>query len=68
MIWDGIAFLFFILKLNFSNAFAIIRAHYSFYKNLGKIKEKSRINPLFIHYYSKSYLPFCYFFLKKKNL
>ena len=40
MIWDGIAVLFFLTKLNFSNAFAIIRAHYSFYKNFRKIKNQ----------------------------
>ena len=68
IIWDGIAFLFFVLKFNFSNAFSIIRAHHSFYKNHSKIKEKRRINPLFTNYYSKSSLPFYYFFLKRNNL
>ncbi|MEC7173263.1 MAG: glycosyltransferase family 2 protein, partial [Bacteroidota bacterium] len=46
MIWDGIAILYFVLKLNFSKAFAIIRAHFSFYKNYRKIKEKSLLNTL----------------------
>ena len=68
MIWDGMAFLFFILKFEFSNAFAIIKAHYSFYKNRSRIKEKISLNPLSINYYTETYLPIRYFLLKKKNL
>jgi len=68
IIWDGIAVLFFMLKLDFLNAFAVIRAHYSFYKNYSKIKRKRSKSNLFGDYYTQSNLPFSYFFLKKKNL
>ena len=67
MIWDGIAVLFFLTKLNFSNAFAIIRAHYSFYKNFRKIKSKYSESVEFTDYYKISYLPLRYFLLKKKK-
>ena len=67
MIWDGIAVLFFLTKLNFSNAFAIIRAHYSFYKNFRKIKSKYSESIEFTDYYKTSYLPLRYFLLKKKK-
>ena len=68
MIWDGVAILFFILKLNFLNAFAVIKAHLSFYKNYSKINKKRSKNKPFIHYYTQSHLPFRYFFLKRNNL
>jgi len=68
MIWDGVAILFFILKLNFMNAFAVIKAHLSFYKNYTKINRKRSKNKVFIDYYTQSHLPFRYFFLKRYNL
>ena len=68
MIWDGIAILFFVLKLNFSKAFAIIRAHFSFYKNYRKIKEKSLLNTLNIKYYTEHCLPLRLILPKRKNL
>ena len=66
ILWDGIAVFYFILKLNFLNAFAVVRAHYSFYMNYGKIKRKRFNGNQFIYYYTESCLPFRYFFLKKK--
>ena len=68
MIWDGVAILFFILRLNFLNAFAVIKAHLSFYKNYSKINKKRSKNKAFIDYYTQSHLPFRYFFLKRNNL
>ena len=68
MIWDGIAILYFVLKLNFSKAFAIIRAHFSFYKNYRKIKEKSLLNTLNIKYYTEHCLPLRLILPKRKNL
>ena len=68
MIWDGVAILFFILRLNFLNAFAVIKAHLSFYKNYIKINKKCYKNKAFIDYYTQSHLPIRYFFLKKNNL
>lgn len=67
IIWDGIAVLFFILTLNFLNAFAVIRAHYSFYINYSKIKRKRSKSNLLGDYYTQSNLPFSYFLLRKKN-
>lgn len=67
MIWDAIAVLFFLIKLNFSNAFAIIKAHYSFYKNFRKINSKYSENIEFADYYMISHLPLRYFLLKKKK-
>ena len=68
ILWDGIAILFFIIKFNFSNAFSIIRAHFTFYKNYSKIKGKRPKKILVKKYYKTSYLPFNYYFIKKKNL
>lgn len=67
LLWDGVAIFFFILKLNFSNAFSVIKAHFSFYLNYSKIKRKRLRNNRFIDYYTESNLPISYFFLKKKN-
>ena len=57
-----------LIKFNFSNAFSIIRAHLSFYKNYSKIKGKRPKKNLDKKYYETSNLPFNYFFIKKKNL
>ena len=67
MLWDGVAFLFFILKFNFFNAFSVLKSHYYFYLNFTKFTSKHQDNQHFIHYYKESFLPFRYFFLKKKK-
>ena len=47
MILDGVAGLKFILSFEFDNFVALVKAHYSFYKNLNNMQEKRRIlNPL----------------------
>ncbi len=66
LLWDGVAVFYFMVKLNFSNAFAVIRAHYSFYVNFSKMNGKRSKNKKTTYYGSESHLPFCYFFLKKK--
>ncbi len=68
MVWDVLAILFFILKLNFLNAFAVIKAHFSFYKNYSKMNRKRSKAKLIINYYTQSHLPFRYYFLKRNNL
>lgn len=68
LLWDGVAVFYFIVKINFSNAFAIIRAHYSFYIMYSKINRKRSKNKKNIYYGTKSHLPFTYFFLKKKKI
>jgi len=67
MVWDGLAFLFFILKFNFINAFSVLKSHYSFYLNFQKFNRKHEENHEFIHYFKESFLPLSYFFLKKKK-
>jgi GT2 family glycosyltransferase len=64
LLWDGVAVFYFIVKLNFSNAFAVIRAHYSFYVNFSKMKGKRSKSKKTTYYGSESHLPIRYFFLK----
>ena len=68
IIWDLGAILFFFLKLNFFYCFAVIRAHFSFFKNFFKIKGKRSKNIVFTNYYRESCLPIRYFFIKRSNL
>ena len=68
LLWDGVAVFYFMVKLNFSNAFAVIRAHYSFYVNFSKMNGKRSKNKKTTYYGSESHLPIRYFFLKKKIL
>jgi len=47
MILDGVAGLKFLVRFEFDNFMAVIKAHYSFYSNLSLLREKRRvINPL----------------------
>ncbi len=47
MILDGVAALKFLIGFEFGNFMAILKAHFSFYGNLSKLREKRRIlNPL----------------------
>lgn len=47
MILDGVAAMKFLVSLEFDNFMAILKAHYSFYSNMGKMRNKRRvINPL----------------------
>ena len=68
MIWDGISVLFFSFQLKLGSAFAVIKAHFSFYKNLKMMKKKKNKRNVLKNYFRISHLPFRYFFLKKKNL
>ena len=65
MVWDGIAILFFILQFKFPTAFAIIKAHFSFYNNRVRILKKQTEFKGLKDYYSVTHLPFRYFFLKR---
>jgi hypothetical protein len=47
MILDGVAGIKFLLSLEFDNFKALLKAHYSFYANLSKMRKKRRVlNPL----------------------
>ncbi|MRT91790.1 glycosyltransferase family 2 protein [Ancylomarina sp. 16SWW S1-10-2] len=47
MMLDGVAAVKFLVSLEFDNFMAILKAHFSFYSNLSKMREKRRIlNPL----------------------
>ena len=67
MIWDGLAFLYFIVRFDFSNAYSVLKSHFSFYSSLIKIISKHQANKGIFNYYTESFLPFSYFFLKKKK-
>lgn len=68
MIWDGISIVFFLFQLKFGSAFAVIKAHFSFYKNFRGMLKKQKKQNVLKNYYKRSFLPFRYFFLKRKNL
>ena len=42
MILDGVAAIKFILGFNFREFWAVVKAHFAFYKNLGKLIEKRK--------------------------
>ena len=71
MVLDGIAAAKFILGLNFREFWAVLKAHFSFYKNLGKLinKRKNTQIKVVVKYhpevYSKSIM--WKFFIQKKR-
>lgn len=71
---DGTAFLFFALQLKFSHCAAILRAHISYYRNLGELKVKREKNRLLSENYlikSGTMLNKCIvseFYLKRKKI
>lgn len=67
MIWDGIAFVFFLFQLKFRHAFAIPKAHFYFYKNYKKINAKRKPNQLEVKYFTHKLMPIRYFFLKTRK-
>ena len=68
LFWDGLAILFFVLKFQFANAFAVGKAHFIFYRNKKKMKSKKshKINKK--SYYIINNLPLRYLFIKKKKI
>lgn len=67
LFWDYIAFLFFLIKLKPLDAFAILRAHLSFFNLLSKIKNKKDLNSTNKQYFTINNLPIKYFIIGKKK-
>jgi hypothetical protein len=68
VIWDGFVIFLFILKLEFKNALAVLKAHFSFYKNFTKIASKRYNQSSTYTYYDIKLLPIRYLFTKKKKI
>jgi hypothetical protein len=68
VIWDGFVIFLFILKLEFKNAFAVIKAHFLFYKNFSKIASKRCNQSSLNTYYDVKLLPIHYLFIKKNKI
>ena len=49
MVLDGVAFFHFVLGAKFNHAFAILNAHASFYKNIGKLKKNRALKKQYHH-------------------
>jgi len=67
LFWDYMAFLFFLIKLKPLDAFAILRAHLSFFNLLSKIKNKKDLNSTNKQYFTINNLPIKYFIIGKKK-
>ena len=67
LFWDYMAFLFFLIKLKPLDAFAILRAHLSFFNLLSKIKNKKDLNSTNKQYFTINNLPVKYFIIGKKK-
>ena len=65
LFWDYIAFLFFLIKLKPLDAFAILRAHLSFFNSLNKIKKD--LDSTNKQYFTINNLPIKYFIIGKKK-
>ena len=66
-LWDYLAFFFFLIKLKPLDAFAILRAHFSFFLLLNKMKNKRNLNSMNKRYFTINNLPFKYFIIGKKK-
>jgi hypothetical protein len=66
MIWDGVSVIYFLMKLEFSSAYAVIHAHFSFYFNLvtKKVIRKNSVKKS--RYFKINSLPIQHF-INKKN-
>ena len=65
LFWDYIAFLFFLIKLKPLDAYAILRAHLSFFNSLNKIKKD--LDSTNKQYFTINNLPIRYFIIGKKK-
>lgn len=68
MVWDGVAIFFFIFRLQFKNAIAVVRAHFSFYKSFTKMMTKNKKQPLKTTYFSVKSLPLNNLFTKRGKI
>ena len=66
-LWDYLAFFFFLIKLKPLDSFAILKAHFSFFLLLNKIKNKRNSNSMNKRYFTIDNLPFKYFIFGKKK-
>ncbi|MDY8135500.1 glycosyltransferase family 2 protein [Aquimarina sp. 2201CG5-10] len=66
LILDGIAGVKFLLEGKLSHTIAIIKAHFSFYRNLPKIVKKRKKHASQKKYYSVSFVVWQYYILKRK--
>lgn len=64
---DGISGIYFVIQGKPKHVLAIIRAHFSFYRNLGKMKKKRKHYASDFDYFQLKNLPFEYFIKKNKT-
>ncbi|EDP70598.1 b-glycosyltransferase, glycosyltransferase family 2 protein [Flavobacteriales bacterium ALC-1] len=62
---DGVAAIRFLFQLKPLHFFAIIQAHFSFYKNLGRILKQRKLLPKRQNYYNTSSIVWSYFVKKR---
>ncbi|WP_282042820.1 glycosyltransferase family 2 protein [Winogradskyella flava] len=71
MVWrmklDGIAGLRFLLQLKPQHFFAVLKAHFSFYKNLSRILKQRRQLPKRSGYYTENSIVWSYFIKQRKT-
>ena len=67
MVLDGIAAIRFLLQLNPRHAFAILKAHLSFYKHINQIIKQRKALPKQKNYYKISSIVWFYFIQKNKT-
>ncbi|OBQ54171.1 glycosyltransferase family 2 protein [Tamlana sp. s12] len=64
---DGIAGIKFLAELKPKHTFAIIRAHFSYYKHINRLLNQRKQTKQRIKYYNRTSIVFDYFILKKKT-
>ncbi|WP_067148165.1 glycosyltransferase family 2 protein [Pseudotamlana agarivorans] len=64
---DGMAGIKFLVELKPKHTFAIIRAHFSYYKHINRLLNQRKQTKQRIKYYNRTSIVFDYFILKKKT-
>jgi GT2 family glycosyltransferase len=67
LLWDYVAFFYFIFDFKIANAFAILKAHFSFFFSLHKMNQKRESFLNKKDYFKINNLPYKYFILGKKK-
>ena len=67
LVFDAVAGIRFLVQGKFKHFFAILRAHFSFYKNLPKMRRKRKKYASTNTYYSTNVIIFKYFIQNKRN-
>ncbi len=65
LLLDGVAGIKFLLNFKPTHTFAVINAHFSFYKHLGYLLKYRKSNPNRVNYYQRKSIVFDYFVNKK---